>query len=109
MNITEKNYLEKFDSFLTEDDVFLKVVLNSKEDCFGDKMSSEVFVYQDGRFYGSYLSEFKNSTEIFIEFKKRVNIDLPLIGDIDYSCGKICPVMFIEHEGELFAKFNQLF
>jgi hypothetical protein len=111
MYLTEKNYLEKFEDFLFEDDVFLKVVLNSKDDFLGNKTHSEVFVYQYNRLYGSYTSEFKNCRDVFIEFKRRVNINLPLDADIDYSCSQIVPIIFIEieHDGELFVKFNQLF
>ncbi len=109
MYLTEKNYLEKFEDFLGERDVFLQVVLNSKEDFLGNKTNSEVFVYHLNTFYGSYTSEFKNCRAVFREFKERVNIDLDLKGDIDYNYGKIYPTMFIEHDGELFVKFNQLF
>ena len=107
MYLTEKNYLEKFEDFLGERDVFLQVVLNSQEDFLGN--NTEVFVYHQNTFYGSYTSEFKNSTAVFREFKERVNIDLDLKGDIDYNYGSIVPIIFIEHDGELFAKFNQLF
>ena len=109
MYLTEKNYLEKFEDFLGERDVFLQVVLNSKEDFLGNKTNSEVFVYHQNTFYGSYTSEFKNSRAVFREFKERVNIDLDLKGDINYNYGSIVPIIFIEHDGELFAKFNQLF